>query len=89
MGNLQGVRFFYIANGVASATKVAEAVCYGLLEVIERDAITCDHFRSRAAGWHLPLDLVQWKSVDHPVLKELLSTIRAAPSAPQQAIPGV
>jgi ribosomal protein S12 methylthiotransferase accessory factor len=70
------------SNGLASATHFAEAVCQGLLEVIERDAVTCDHFRSRAAGRFLPMDRVDWRSIAHPVIGPLLEKIRAADILP-------
>lgn len=70
------------SNGLASATNFAEAVSQGLLELFERDAITCDHHRSAAAGKALPLDLIRWRSVDHPVIRPLLETIHAADIIP-------
>jgi len=70
------------SNGLAAAAHFAEAVCQGLLELFERDAITCDHYRSRAKEMLMPLDLIRWRSIEHPVIRPLLDTLRAADIIP-------
>lgn len=70
------------SNGLASATQFAEAVCQGLLEVLERDAITCDVYKSMAHDRVLPLDLIDWRSIDHSVIRPLMEKILAADIVP-------
>lgn len=70
------------SNGLASATTFAEAVCQGLMEVLERDAITLDVHKSMAHDQVLPLDQINWRSIDHPVIGPLFQQIHGADIIP-------
>lgn len=70
------------SNGLASATSFAEAVSQGLMEIFERDAITLDVYKSMAHDRILPMDRVDWRSIDHPVIGPLFHQIHEADIIP-------
>lgn len=68
--------FSYGSNGLASGNDFLEALCAGLLEVIERDAITCHLLAERRVGYRRPR--VRLETVEHPLVVDLLHRFRAA-----------
>jgi ribosomal protein S12 methylthiotransferase accessory factor len=52
------------------------------MEVFERDAITRDIHKSQANNRILPMDLINWRSIDHPVIRPLFEQIHAADIIP-------
>lgn len=63
------------SNGLASGNNLAEAICAGLYEVIERDATTCWQF---ALGEGAPRFVVDPATIDGPVITEILDTLDRA-----------
>lgn len=64
------------SNGLASGNNLTEAVCSAVLEVIERDAITCVECANELVGYEPPrinLDCIPFDSVN-----QLLATLRQA-----------
>jgi ribosomal protein S12 methylthiotransferase accessory factor len=67
--------FQVTSNGLASGNTLAEAVLAGLLEVIERDAVTCHTERWRNGN---PPPLVDLDAVAFPTVVSLLDRLTAA-----------
>ncbi len=64
--------FFGGSNGLAAGNHLLEAVCQALLEVIERDAVTCHFEAARAVGAPMLLDRVDHHGADlQPLCKAL------------------
>jgi ribosomal protein S12 methylthiotransferase accessory factor len=70
------------SNGLAAGTDFVEAVCQALLEVIERDAITCHIMAIQAAGAVFPLKRVRLETIEEPDVKAVLAKIEAARVTP-------
>ncbi len=65
------------SNGLASGNHLLEAICSGLLEVIERDAISCQHVAERnVPGYHTPR--VKLETIESPLVRDLLARLEAA-----------
>jgi len=65
------------SNGLAGGTDFLESVCQALLEVIERDAITCHRMASQRAGCGFPLKRVRLETVEYPQVRGLLGQIES------------
>ena len=63
------------SNGLASGNSLDEAIVHGICEVVERDAISLWHQRSRNALDSMALDL---DTVDSPLGLETIGKLRAA-----------
>lgn len=71
MKSTDAVSFQFSSNGLASGNNFLEALCMGIFEVIERDAVTCfNHSGQRPR--------VRLESVEFPLLKDLLNQLKAA-----------
>jgi YcaO-like protein with predicted kinase domain len=68
--------FVVNSNGLASGNELLEAVCAALLEVIERDAVSCHEICERRHGYHIPR--VRLETVDQPLVLDLLDRFRRA-----------
>ena len=64
------------SNGLSSGNNLCEAVEGGLLELIERDAITCWRVANQRQGRQAPR--VRLETIDHPLVRELLQRLEAA-----------
>ncbi|KJR42634.1 YcaO-like domain protein [Candidatus Magnetoovum chiemensis] len=73
------VSFQFGSNGLASGNTFAEALCMGVYEVIERDAITCHTFASQRINTIEPR--VRLSSIDFPLVRELIERLRSAEAA--------
>ncbi len=62
------------SNGLASGRSLLEAVIAALLEVIERDAVTCYSYRWRA---QVPPPLINTRSLPFPALREVTEKLIA------------
>ncbi len=62
------------SNGLSAGNSFVEALCSGLYECIERDAVTCWELCNRSRGISLPGRRVPRKLLTHPLLEELLET---------------
>jgi ribosomal protein S12 methylthiotransferase accessory factor len=63
------------SNGLSAGNVFLEAVCSGLAEVIERDAVTCTNLR---LGGHIELaPAVDLEAVTHPSVRWLLDRLHA------------
>lgn len=68
--------FLRSTNGLASGNHWLEAVCHGLGEVIERDAVSV--WRARARRFGIPEGRIDPTSVDDPACRNLLDRYAAA-----------
>jgi ribosomal protein S12 methylthiotransferase accessory factor len=68
------------SNGLASGNHLLEALESGLLEVIERDAVTCHTFAAQHVGHSL--SRVRLETITSPLVRELLDRFEAAGVAP-------
>ncbi len=74
-----GLASFQISsNGLAAGTRFLEAVYQALVEVIERDAITCHYEAAEARGETGFLRKVAPDTIRYPVVRELTERIEAA-----------
>jgi ribosomal protein S12 methylthiotransferase accessory factor len=64
------------SNGLSSGNNLCEAVEGGLLELIERDAITCWRVASQRQGRQAPR--VRLETISHPLVRDLLQRLEAA-----------
>lgn len=62
-------------NGLASGNHLLEAICHGIAEVIERDALSLWHRRSRAARAASRIDLA---SIEQPAARAVLAQLATA-----------
>ena len=62
------------SNGLASGNAFLEAVCAGLYEVIERDAVTCQRMVRRIIGRDIPM--VRLETITHPLVADMLERFR-------------
>lgn len=60
------------SNGLSAGNSFVEALCSGLYECIERDAVTCWELYNRSRGISLPGRRVPRKIMANPLLEELL-----------------
>lgn len=70
------------SNGLAADTTLLGAIFHALLEVIERDAITCSALQAQTAGSPYPLRRVRLDTIPYPVVRDLLGKIREADVLP-------
>ena len=68
--------FVLDSNGLASGNHLLEAACAGLLEVIERDAVSCHMLARHRVGHQFPK--VRPETIEHPRVLDLFDRIRAA-----------
>lgn len=68
------------SNGLASGNHLLEAICAGLLEVIERDAVSCHRIAEFRTGQVPPR--VDLDHADLPLVHDLITMLRAADLAP-------
>ncbi len=69
------------SNGLASGNCLLEAVCSGLLEVIERDATACQQVAKHTVpGYHIPR--VRMETIEAPLVRDLLARLEAAQVKP-------
>ena len=68
--------FLWDSNGLASGNSLLEAICSGLTEVIERDAITCTKAAMLNTGYIPPL--LRLETVTDPISLEAINRFRAA-----------
>lgn len=62
------------SNGLASGNNFSEALCSGILEVIERDAITCVEYANDLVGYEPPL--VALETISSSCVQKLLSRLK-------------
>lgn len=60
------------SNGLSAGNTFIEALCSGLYECVERDAVTCWELYNRARGLTLPGRRVDLDAVDDPLFRDLL-----------------
>ena len=66
------------SNGLAAGFHILEAISQGLLEIIERDGITCHTFKSGALNLPIPEKWIDLESIPYPEVIGLAETyIRA------------
>jgi YcaO-like protein with predicted kinase domain len=71
--------FMISSNGLAAGTNFVEAVCQGLYEVIERDAVTCSYLASRSAGVKIHhLKKIRLETIPYPAVTDLIRQIEDA-----------
>ena len=68
------------SNGLASGNAFLEALCSGLYEAVERDAVTCN--LESAAELDIPLTRVRLDSIAYPLVREQLDSLAAASIQP-------
>jgi len=68
--------FLWDSNGLASGNSLLEAICSGLTEVIERDAITCTKSAMLTAGYLPPL--IRLETVTDPICRESIDRFQSA-----------
>lgn len=68
--------FVWGSTGLASGNSLIESIHSGLLEAIERDAVTCTQWAARHAGYVAPR--VDHATVKDPVANEYLAKFRSA-----------
>jgi YcaO-like protein with predicted kinase domain len=68
--------FAMSSNGLASGNVMVETLCAALLEVVERDAMSCHIMAQRQAG--VPHPRVQTETIRFPMVGELLDRLRGA-----------
>ena len=59
------------SNGLSAGFHVLEAILQGLLEVIERDGITCHSYRSGALNLPVPEKWIEPESIPYPEVQDL------------------
>ncbi|MCF4151065.1 YcaO-like family protein [Dethiosulfovibrio sp. F2B] len=75
----EGMLFQSSSNGLACGVHILEAISQALLEVVERDSVTCATLASRAMGCAAPVFRVaDQKTIPFSRVTELLERIRAA-----------
>jgi YcaO-like protein with predicted kinase domain len=70
--------FQVTSNGFANGSNFLEALCQALLEVIERDAITCNVLSAYNQGSYYPSTRIDLETIAYPVCTELLARLEAA-----------
>jgi len=70
------------SNGLSAGFHILEAIIQGLLEVIERDGITCHTYKSGALKLPVPEKLIEPESIPYPEVKELFEIFTKAGIAP-------
>lgn len=70
------------SNGYASGFHLLEALSQGLIEVVERDAITCNNFQSYAGNRFFPVNLVNIDSIQSDIIQSLVEQFRSADIEP-------
>jgi ribosomal protein S12 methylthiotransferase accessory factor len=68
------------SNGLASGNHLIEAICSGLYEVVERDAVACQRVAWETCG--RPIPRVKLETIESPLVIELLDRFRAAQVKP-------
>jgi YcaO-like protein with predicted kinase domain len=68
------------SNGLTAGNNFPEALAAGLLEVIERDAVTCNRLAARLVGRSIPK--VRLETIEHPLVLELLALLQRAEIKP-------
>ncbi|MBL3592762.1 MAG: YcaO-like family protein [Synergistaceae bacterium] len=66
------------SNGLSAGNSFVEALCSGLYECIERDAVTCWELHNRSRGLTLPGRVVDADGIDNPDLADLIARCRRA-----------
>lgn len=75
----QGLLFQCSSNGLSCGIHLLEAISQALLEVIERDSITCCTMAARAKGLAAPVfRTARSESIPFPKVQDLLARIRSA-----------
>ncbi len=75
----EGLLFQCSSNGLACGVHFLEAISQALLEVIERDSVTCATLAGRAKGHPAPVfRIAKLDSIPFPRVQELLERIRRA-----------
>lgn len=75
----EGLLFQCSSNGLACGVHFLEAISQALLEVIERDSVTCATLAGRAKGHPAPaFRIAKLDSIPFPRVQELLERIRRA-----------
>lgn len=75
----EGLLFQCSSNGLACGVHLLEAISQALLEVIERDSVTCCTMAARARGLSAPVfRVVRLESIPFPKVRDLLDRIRTA-----------
>lgn len=72
----QPIPFQTGSNGLSAGNNFLEAVTGGLLELVERDAVTCQRMAWEQCG--RPIPRVRLETVEHPLVCELLERFEAA-----------
>jgi ribosomal protein S12 methylthiotransferase accessory factor len=75
-----GMPFVIDSNGLASGNHLLEAACSALLEVIERDALSCHMLASYRVQHEFPR--VRMETIEDPLVLELIDRFRRADMAP-------
>lgn len=70
------------SNGLSAGFHILEAIVQGLLEVIERDGITCHIYKSGAVSLPVPEKLIDSESIPYPEVRELYETFNKAGVTP-------
>lgn len=70
------------SNGLSAGFHILEAIVQGLLEVIERDGITCHIYKSGAISLPIPERLIDGESIPYPEVKELYEIFNNAGVTP-------
>lgn len=70
------------SNGLSAGFHILEAIIQGLLEVIERDGITCHTYKSGAMHLPVPVKLIEADSIPYPEVKELFEIFKKAQVTP-------
>lgn len=71
----EGLLFQGGSNGLACGVHFLEAVCQALLEVIERDSVTCSTMMSRAMGYMPVFRSADLKTIPFTRVQELLNRL--------------
>jgi ribosomal protein S12 methylthiotransferase accessory factor len=71
---IHSVPFVLDSNGLASGNHILEAITAALLEVIERDAVTCHLLAGHRLGYRMPR--VELDGLEYPLVLELLERFR-------------
>ncbi len=75
----EGLLFQAGSNGLACGVHLLEAVTQALLEVVERDSVTCCTMAARAAGFSAPVRrIARLETILFPRVRELAERVRAA-----------
>ncbi|MEA3333350.1 MAG: YcaO-like family protein [Pseudomonadota bacterium] len=70
--------FFQSSNGLAGSLKFIETLTQALFEVIERDALACQHRLMRVQKQAFPLARVRLETIGSPLINDLLLKIEKA-----------